>query len=29
MWYEIKDPSYSDEEHILFIQERVKLLKEC
>lgn len=28
MWYEIKDPSYSDEEHIHSINERVRLLKE-
>ncbi len=29
MWYEIKDPSYSYEEHIQSINERVRLLKEC
>jgi len=27
MWYEIKDPNWSDEEHINSINERVRLLK--
>lgn len=28
IWYEIKDPSWSDAEHLHSINERVKLLKE-
>lgn len=27
MWYDLKDPSYSDEQHLQSIQERVKRLR--